>query len=234
MRLPERLKAITKYIPPEVRVADIGTDHGFIPIYLVENKIAKYVIATDLNCGSLNKAIDNIKNKNLEMFIETRLGDGLKVLTPGEVEVAIIAGMGGLLIIKILTEGKEIAQTIKKFIFQPMRDADKLRRYLVQNGYKISEEDLVKERGKFYEIITAEHGRQKIENDVYYEIGPKLVEKNHPLLKEFLLYKIQKIRKILNKIPPGDPKRKGLEEKIKKLEVLGDGSEMPNNSFYNG
>ncbi|MGB9809298.1 MAG: tRNA (adenine(22)-N(1))-methyltransferase, partial [Caldanaerobacter sp.] len=199
MRLTKRLKTIVKYVPKGVKLADIGTDHGFIPIYLVKNGIVERVIATDLNWGSLKRAIENIEKEGLKENIDTRLGDGLKVLKAYEVEVAIIAGMGGLLIIKILEEGKEIAKTIKRFIFQPMKDADKLRRYLLYEGYKICEEDLVKERDKFYEIIVAEHGRQEIKDEVYYEIGPKLVENSHPLLKEYLIYKIKKIQNILNK-----------------------------------
>ncbi|MGB9779666.1 tRNA (adenine(22)-N(1))-methyltransferase [Caldanaerobacter sp.] len=234
MRLTKRLKTIVKYVPKGVRLADIGTDHGFIPIYLVKNGIVERVIATDLNWGSLKRAIENIEKEGLKENIDTRLGDGLKVLKAYEVEVAIIAGMGGLLIIKILEEGKEIAKTIKRFIFQPMKDADKLRRYLLYEGYKICEEDLVKERDKFYEIIVAEHGRQEIKDEVYYEIGPKLVENSHPLLKEYLIYKIKKIQNILNKLPTEDVKRKDLEEKIKKLEVLGYGGKMPDNSLNDG
>jgi len=234
MRLTKRLKAIVKYVPKGAKLADIGTDHGFIPIYLVKNQIVDRVIATDLNWGSLKKAIENIEREGLKENIDTRLGDGLRVLKDFEVEVAIISGVGGLLIIKILEEGKEIAKSIKRFILQPMRDADKLRRYLVHEGYKICEEDLVKEKDKFYEIIVAEHGRQEIKDDIYYEVGPKLIENRHPLLKEYLIYKIKKIQRILDKLPEEDPKRKDLEEKIKKLEGLGYGGKMPNNSFNDG
>ncbi|MBZ4656215.1 MAG: trmK [Thermoanaerobacter sp.] len=234
MKLTERLKKIVEYIPYGTKVADIGTDHGFIPVYLIENNIASYVIASDLKSGSLNKAIEEIKKRGLQSFIDTRLGNGLSVLKPHEVEVVVIAGMGGILISQILEESKEIAKTIQRFILQPMRDSDYLRKYLVENGYKIYDEDLVKEKQKYYEIIVAEHGRQNIKNDIYYDIGQKLIEKNHPLLKDFVQYKIDKIQRIINKLPKEKKKYNQLKEKLEKFEVLRDGLKMSNNSFYDG
>jgi len=142
--------------------------------------------------------------------------------------------MGGILITKILEEGKDIAKTIKKFILQPMKDSAYLRKYLIENGYKICDEELVKENQKYYEIIVAEHGRQKVKNDIYYEVGEKLIQKKHPLLEEFLQYKIDKMKKIINKLPKTNEKRKQLDEKVKKFEVLINGLKMPSNSFHNG
>ncbi|HHW56974.1 MAG TPA: SAM-dependent methyltransferase [Clostridia bacterium] len=234
MKIKGRLKKIIEYIPVGSRVADIGTDHGLIPVYLVESGIAGFVIASDLNKGSLEKAIKKVEKRNLQSHIETRLGDGLKVLSLKEVDVIIIAGMGGILIAKILEEGKNIAKTVKRLVLQPMRDSDYLRKYLIENGYKICDEDLVKENQKYYEIIIAEQGRQKVKKDIYYEIGERLIEKNHPLLKEFLQHKINKLTKILNKLSEMNEKRKKLEKKIKEFEVLLNGLEMPSNSFYNG
>jgi len=234
MKFTQRLKKIAEYIPKDSKVADIGTDHGFIPGYLIENKIATYVVASDLNEASLNKAVKEVEKRNLQSLIDTRLGDGLHVLLPGEVDVVVIAGMGGILITKILEEGKDIAKTIKKFLLQPMRDSAYLREYLIENGYKICDEELVKEKQKYYEIIVAEHGRQKVKNDIYYEIGEKLIQKRHPLLKEFLQYKIDKMKQIIDKLPKCNKKRKQLEEKVKKFEVLINGLEMPSDSFHNG
>ncbi|KHO62891.1 MULTISPECIES: tRNA (adenine(22)-N(1))-methyltransferase [Thermoanaerobacter] len=234
MKLTERLRKIAEYIPHGSKVADIGTDHGFIPVYLIENKISTYVVASDLNKGSLSKAVKEVEKRNLQSLIDTRLGNGLNVLSPGEVDIVVIAGMGGISITKILDEGKNIAKTIKKFIFQPMRDSADLRKYLIENGYKISDEELVKENQKYYEIIVAEHGRQKVKNHIYYEVGEKLLQKRHPLLEEFLQYKIDKMKKIISKLPESNEKRKQLEEKVKKFEVLINGLEMPSNSFHNG
>ncbi|GAB6118077.1 MAG: hypothetical protein XD65_0140 [Caldanaerobacter subterraneus] len=234
MKLTERLRKIAEYIPHGSKVADIGTDHGFIPVYLIKSKIATYVVASDLNKGSLNKAVKEVQKRNLQSLIDTRLGNGLNVLSPGEVDVVVIAGMGGILITKILEEGKDIAKTIKKFILQPMKDSAYLRKYLIENGYKICDEELVKENQKYYEIIVAEHGRQKVKNDIYYEVGEKLIQKKHPLLEEFLQYKIDKMKKIINKLPKTNEKRKQLEEKVKKFEVLINGLKMPSNSLHNG
>ncbi|KGG79488.1 SAM-dependent methyltransferase [Caloranaerobacter azorensis H53214] len=200
MKLSPRLKAIVDYVENNSFVADIGTDHAYIPVYLVENNISKKVIASDVNKGPLENAKKYVDLKRLSHRINLRLGDGIKILKPNEVDTVIIAGMGGLLIKKILEEGNEIAETIDNFILQPMIASDELRKYLIRHNYKIIDEKLVKEGDKIYEIMLVRHGKDNISDEIYFEIGEKLVENKDPLLKELIQKKLREIENILQKI----------------------------------
>jgi tRNA (adenine22-N1)-methyltransferase len=164
---------------------------------LISNNISKYIIATDISQGSLNKAINYVKELQFEKRIETRLGNGLEIFKPFEIDTVIIAGMGGLLIQEILEQNIEMTNSITNFILQPMIAGKELREYLINNKFKIVKETLAKEDNKFYEIIYAKKGIDSIDKDIYFEIGKSLIINNHPLLKEFVEYKIQSTLNIL-------------------------------------
>lgn len=203
MKLSERLMTIANLVPNNSIVADIGTDHGYIPAYLIENKISKKAIGTDISKGSLDKIIDYVKEIGCEDNIDTRLGDGLEVIKPYEVDTVIIAGMGGLLIRDILEKDKKISNSITNFILQPMVASKELREYLIENNFEIIKEELVKEENKYYEIIYAKKGKSFADKEIYYEISPLLISGKHPLLKEFIENKInmaENIRKELEGI----------------------------------
>lgn len=200
MNLTPRLLEIANKVDRGSIVADIGTDHGYVPVYLIENKISDKVIACDINEGPLKSAMNYIGKKKYQNSISTRLGNGLNPLNPNEVDTVIIAGMGGILISDILKQDKKIADTIDEFILQPMVASDELRKYLKENGYKIIDEKLTREDNRFYEIIIAVHGNQEIKDEIYYEVGYKLIENKDPLLKDYLLKKINKTEKILKSI----------------------------------
>jgi len=225
MILSDRLKVIADKVPPGSRVADIGTDHGFIPVYLVRNNIVSKVIASDISRGSLEKTINLVKEQGLSNVIETRLGSGLKVLKAGEVDTVIIAGMGGLLIKNILEESPDILQEVKTLILQPMNFQSELRRWLIQNSFTIKDEELVIDNGRIYEIMLVEHGEQEEWNDVELEISPRLLEKKHRLLEPFILKKISIMENIISKLDDNNTenatkKRKHCEEKLKKYKEV--------------
>jgi len=225
MNLSPRLLEIAKMVDKDSIVADIGTDHGYIPVYLIENQISKKVIACDINEAPLQSAINYINTKKLNEKIDTRLGDGLSPINIGEVDTAIIAGMGGILITNILDDNKDIVKTIEKFILQPMIASSDLRKYLYKNNYKIIDEKLVREDNRFYEIIVAVHGKDEIKNNIYYEIGKKLIEKKDPLLKLYVEKKMKKTREILENIEKNSDKEKNqkyieLKKRLSKLEVI--------------
>ena len=218
MKLSKRLQKIADLVGEDSIVCDIGTDHGYIPVYLIKNNISKKVIGTDISKGSLDKIIELVQKEALEDRIECRLGDGLDILEEKEVDSLIIAGMGGILISEILEEGREVTEHIENFILQPMVGSKELRRYLVYNGYKIISEDLLFEEGKFYEIILAQRGKQKIDKDIHYEISQLLIRDRHPLLREFLEYKINKVKKVMDEIK--DIKTQVSKKKYKELKSL--------------
>ena len=200
MKLSLRLITIKNFVKENSIVADIGTDHGYIPGYLIENNISKKVIATDISKGSLDKAIEYIEKIGYKEYIDTRLGNGLEVLKPYEVDTVIIAGMGGLLIKDIIERDLEITKTINNFIFQPMGAAEELRKYLYENNFKIIDEKIIKEDGKYYEIIYVSRGKDYIEDEIYYEISKKLLDKKDPVLREFIEFKINKTEEILKEL----------------------------------
>lgn len=200
MNLSDRLQKIADFVEKESRVADIGTDHGYLSAYLIENNIAKEVIATDVNEKPLQKAINYISENDLESKIETRLGSGLEVIKENEIDIAIIAGMGGNLIADIMDKNKKISNSINTFILQPMTNVEELRDYLYKNNYKINQEKLVKEGKRFYHILKVNHGKDTLEDSIYLEIGKKLLEDKDELLGELLKEKIEKIKIIMNKL----------------------------------
>lgn len=218
MKLSNRLLSLASFITKNSIVADIGTDHGFIPMYLIENNISKHVIATDVSMGSLNKTISYINDLEFIGKIEARLGNGLEVIKPFEVDTVVIAGMGGLLIRDILDKDINISNSVTNFVLQPMIAVKELREYLFSNHYKIVDEDLVKEDNKYYEIIYAKKGVDYIDKEIYFEISKRIIDKKHPLLKEFINHKIAIASNILNNLEDKtSEKSKNRYEELTKL-----------------
>ena len=198
MKISERLLAIISFVKEKSIVADIGTDHGYIPAYLTENNISKKVIASDISSGSLSKAEQYVKQKGLDYKVDTRLGNGLDVIKPYEIDTVIIAGMGGLLIKEIIEENFKKAETINNFILQPMVASKELRMYLYDHNFTIIDERIVVEEDKYYEIIYAKWGKDFVEDEMYYEISRLLLERRDPILKDFINNKIYQIKELLN------------------------------------
>lgn len=187
MELSKRLYAVAGLVTEGASVADIGTDHGYVPIYLVKNNIASKVIAMDINRGPLERARMHIIGHGLKGKIETRLSDGLKEVKPFEVEGMIAAGMGGGLVIKILEDSKAVVDTLKFAVLQPQSEISKVRKYLHKQGLVIIDEDMVEEDGKFYPMMKVVHGEPEEYEEYEYIYGKKLLEKKHPVLQKFLL-----------------------------------------------
>ena len=157
MLLSERLQKIADCISTET-LADIGTDHGYIPIYCVKNDKCVRAIACDINEGPLKSACENISTNGLSEKIETRLSNGLDALLPNEADTIVIAGMGGFLIRDILINGEDKVGDNTVLILQPMVAAAELREFLCANGYDIFKEILAREDAKFYNILCVKKG----------------------------------------------------------------------------
>lgn len=188
MELSKRLLAVAGLVTEGGSVADIGTDHGYVPIYLVRRGIAEKAIALDINKGPLARAKAHIAACGLAEQIEVRLSDGLLEVRPGEVDVVIAAGMGGGLAIRILEEGKAVVSSLKYCVLQPQSEIGRVRRYLDENGFRIVEEEMVEEGGKFYPMMKAVYAEPGEGYEEYeYQYGKRLLERRHPILREFLL-----------------------------------------------
>lgn len=154
MELTPRLRKIAEEICPGETVGDIGTDHGYLPIYLIQNRIAKTVIATDINQEPLNAAVKNIRSYGLENNIQTKLGPGTIPLEAETLDAVIIAGMGGKLITEILKNSRVLKISVDRLILQPMQQQEELRKYLFTEGYIILKDFLVEEGRRIYEILV--------------------------------------------------------------------------------
>ena len=184
--LSPRLKSAASFVPHGCRMADIGTDHARLPIYLIKTGTVKSAIASDISDGPLEKAAENLKYYGLTDSVSLRKADGLLAVSDYEVDCAVIAGMGGELISHLLE--KYIPEGLKKLIIQPMTDAFFVRRALSKRGFKIVAEDIVPERNKMYIIICAEPGKIKLApNEDFF--SPQL--KLHPLYKDYLAYRLK-------------------------------------------
>jgi len=193
MHLSKRLTKVASFVTKGNRVADIGCDHGYVPIYLVRQGIAETAIAADVRKGPLSRAQEHIKEYGLENRIETRLSDGLEKIMPGEAQSIIMAGMGGLLMIRLLTLGKETAKRADELILSPQSDLDEFRRFMVKDGYSICRESMIKEEGKYYFIFYVKPETDtRVWSDAEYAYGKEFEADCAALVKEYLTVQIKK------------------------------------------
>ena len=154
MKLSDRLETVLSFVACEGTAADIGTDHGYVPIELVRRKLVKRALAMDVQKGPLSRAEKNVKAAGLEEKIETRLSDGLNKLRPGEAETVIIAGMGGELLIHILEQGERMWESVNQWVCSPHSEIPKVRRWLWEHKFPIVRESMVYEEEKYYTILS--------------------------------------------------------------------------------
>ena len=187
VKISNRLMTAAALVTQGYTLADVGTDHGYIPIYLLQQKKIPAAIAMDINEGPLERAKEHIALYGLQAYIQTRLSDGVAALKPGEVEAVLIAGMGGGLVMHILKNGEKVCQSAKELILQPQSEIENVREFLREEGYAILAEDMVLEDGKFYPMMKVQYQGENVEelklSDLY---GGLLLQNRHPVLKTFL------------------------------------------------
>lgn len=226
MELSKRLKWIIEKLNKAEVIMDVGTDHGYIPIYLIKNNIAKKVIASDINKEPLNKAKINASLDGVVDKIDLRLGGGLSPLKDKEANGVIIAGMGGNLIRDILENDLNKVKNLDYLILQPAQNPEVLRKYLYGNNYEILEEDICLDENQYYEIFKVRYkaGDYISLEDIFYEISPMMLNKKLPLLKSYIESKIEKNEKVMNFIKDNTEhaiaRKNELKEKNKRLEKL--------------
>ncbi|ASI34795.1 MULTISPECIES: tRNA (adenine(22)-N(1))-methyltransferase TrmK [unclassified Exiguobacterium] len=223
--LDQRLKKVVSYIPQGAVLADIGSDHAFVPCYCIQQGLVERAIAGEVNVGPMEAAQGQVALVQLDEQIEVRLGSGLTVLTPGEVTAVTIAGMGGTLIATILEEGKAHLSGEERLILQPNVDAVDVRKWLLEHGYALLSEAIVKENGKIYEILVAEKGEEMIyaeDADIRkWELlfGPQLMREKAPAFIEKWQAEQQKRQFILEQMQRGNDSEL-LQEKITTIRRL--------------
>lgn len=227
IRLSDRLQAVAGMVTKGNVVCDVGCDHGFVSIYLVQKGISPKVIAMDVNEGPLQAAKEHIGACLLADYIETRLSDGVTALEAGEADTLICAGMGGRLMIKILEEGKEKIRGMKELVLQPQSELQAVREYLRGQGYLITDENMIEEEGKYYpmmkimpiggmkvvgcvmraEEVSVMAGRDDsleetrvLKQRIQDKYGPFLLRQKHPVLKEFLQRELRICKQIMDNL----------------------------------
>ena len=237
LNISDRLEKVANCVCKGSRVADIGCDHAYTAIYLIRNNIARNVVALDINKGPLERAKKNIEKFGREQVIDTRLSDGGKELSVGEIDTLLISGMGGRLTNKILEDSLEIVKNCKQLVLQPQSEIYLVREYLDNIGYRIIYEDMLIEDGKFYVIINAvneyydcishhsydesidiNNKDNNIENKkLFHRYGEYLLVHRNEILYKYLNKNKQKIEKILSNLQSDNEKALNNADRIKEI-----------------
>ncbi len=199
--LKGRLKLLADKVQKCDIAADIGTDHAYIPIYLIQQGVCKKAIASDVKIGPVKVADKNINLYNLKNQIETRLGSGLDTIAENEADTIIIAGMGGTLLTELLKTNEQKASKASSLILQPMNDLHVVRKWLFDHKFDIYDEELAAEGEKIYCVISAKFdGIDKRYEEFQLHIGEKLVNKNDPLLVDYCKMKVRQVDRVLGQL----------------------------------
>lgn len=232
--LSERLRTVAGMVTRGNVVCDVGCDHGFTAIYLVQQGISPRALAMDLREGPLSAAGEHIAACGLGERIETRLSNGLHKYIAGEADTLICAGMGGGLMMRILAEDKEKTDSFRELVLQPQSELEQFRRFLRENGYRIQNEEILLEEGKFYQVIRAvtdrdrdsQTGSEDVSDRMDLELckledryGPVLLRKRTSVFLSFLEREEAICEEILTKLRSqglADDKRRDRYEEVEK------------------
>ncbi len=217
-KLSERLQKIADLIPRGARLADIGTDHAYIPAYLAQNGSIEYAVASDVIEGPLKHARNTVRETHTEGIVNIRLGNGLKTVSAGEVNAVVIAGMGGILISEILSGAPDVLERCGTVLLQPMTGIYELRKYL-RGKFTIVKECIAKENEKLYLILSVRYGADACEatDEAYLYVGKYLFDHRPEHFNEYF----EKIIGQLEKKSDGLRRSRGnANEKIEELEAL--------------
>lgn len=219
--LSERLQQVANLVEKCSVAADIGTDHAYIPIWLIKNNICDYVIAADISKGSCQKATNNIELHNLSEKIEVRCGDGLTVADKHKdtIDCIIISGMGGLLTLSVLNSNMDVVCNAKQLILQPQKDMDKVRKFVIDNGFYICDEKFLKENNKFYTVINVKKGKSESYDEKDLMFGKFAVRQKSAEFKEYLYLEMNKLNNAIKSISQNIGKNNRYDELSKMLTL---------------
>lgn len=221
INLPPRLTAVARYAIEGEPFADIGTDHGYLPAHLVAVGRVPHAIAGDLLPGPLEAARATVAEEGLADRVELRLGSGLTVLSPGEAATVAICGMGGPLVVRILTEGP--LEGVRRLILQPNTDEDAVRLWLAGNGWRLVAEEVAADGRRLYPVMVAERGEMEL-NRIEAVVGPVLLKQGGPLVRQYVAWQLGLARQALagaerSKRPAARERAAGLAEHVRLLEA---------------
>ena len=216
--ISKRLELVASFVPQGAILLDVGSDHAYLPIELVEIDQIRSAIAGEVVEGPYQSAVKNVEAHGLKEKIQVRLANGLAAFEEADqVSVITVAGMGGRLIARILEEGLDKLANVERLILQPNNREDDLRIWLQENGFQIVAENILEEAGKFYEILVVEAGQMKLSaSDIRF--GPFLSKEVSPVFVKKKKKEAVKLEFALGQIP-----EKNLEERqvlVDKIQAI--------------
>lgn len=218
--LSQRLQTVVKYIPKGFKMADIGSDHAYLPCHVAKRGIVPFAIAGEVVEGPFQSAVKQVKFEGLEAQISVRMGDGLEVVNAGEVDCITICGMGGTLISTILESGKDKLEMVKRLILQPNVGSRAVRFWLFENGWKLIDEEILEEDGKLYEVLVAEQGEPRTgysnELEAGFLLGPILMKNQNEPFRNKWQGELANWRRILAQMEQGT---ESAENELRKQEI---------------
>jgi tRNA (adenine22-N1)-methyltransferase len=231
MHIGKRLEAIGRLVPPESNLADIGTDHAYLPVWLIRNNIIHHAIATDIATGPCEAARKTIQDYGMQLLVDIRQGDGFETIEPGEVGSVVMAGMGASTMLDIMQARPQVVNCLNSIILQPMTGAPMLRKWAVSKNLEITAESLCRENEHFYVAMVLKHSKSyaKTLTPLELEVGPCLLEHGPSLLKAYVAeiladYKLQLERMSQSAQASQSEKFANIQALCKELEVLYHGS----------
>lgn len=225
IQLSKRLQMVASFVERDAVLADIGSDHAYLPTYLVQKGIIKKAIAGEVVKGPYESALKNVKRENVSDFVTVRLANGLFAIDQDQVDTVSIAGMGGPLIVKILEEGRPFLSSVKRLITQPNIHAQAIRVWAVENDWEIIEERILKEDGKIYEIVVLEKGKSSY-SEAELLFGPFLLKEKNEVFHEKWQHEKKQWTQILQSLEGAstnssiDEKRAQLTKQIQLVEEV--------------
>lgn len=230
MELSKRLQAVVNLMPPMDTVCDVGCDHGYVAITFIQNKTAGCVIAMDVNAGPLEQARKNAALFGVTDRLDFRLSDGLAKVKPGEADAFLCAGMGGRLMVRIMTEGRDVMNRMKGAVLQPQSELAFVRRHIYEAGWHIVKEDMVFEedsdtpaKGIYYPMMYIEPGKEPMPEEAALTYGPMLLKEQHPVLRQFLEYSLEQKEKLVMRLQnqtSGGQAQARVQELLGEIEVI--------------
>ena len=228
MQLSLRLSAIADMVTTGNRLVDVGCDHGYLPVYLIQQKKIPSAIAMDVRKGPLSRAKEHIRQYGLEEYIQARLSDGLENLKAGEGDTLVIAGMGGPLMERILTDGQSVRDSFSEMILQPQSDIPHFRRFIQSQGFQVVEEKMVEEEGKFYPMMRVVRtcpegdGNENLVSEaapytLEEAFGKFLLKEHNPVLYRYLLRE-ERIRADILKQLQAAPQAEAVTARIREVK----------------
>ncbi len=233
-KISKRLETVASFLLPGETIIDIGADHAYLLLYLLERDVFKKGIAIELHDGPYESAKKNINQSEYVDQLEVRWGDGLHPIAESEIESIVIAGMGGQTISRIINENADKAKMAQQLVLQPQNSPDRVRKTLFELGFLIDDETLIREDNRLYLIISARHGDTHQEaNWQNLQIGPKLLEKGSEFLVEYMQSMLDRKVEVLGAMQcaqyPESGKISFYQEDIEKLRKLIGSYEMQRN-----